>query len=310
TLSVQRGHLSPVEFSHDPQGRIVGVTQDDGSTTRSLALVYDAQGFVAQRIDPIGRVTQYERDAVGRVVRQIFPDLREVTFSYDDAGNLTSVTPPSRPAHGFSYDAVNQVTSYVPPTVPDVAVPTTTYAYNLDGQVELVTRPGGAQIDLVYGPTTGQLEQLVTPDGTYGFLYDAAGRLETMTDPAGGSLAYTYDGSLVLSETLTGDVNGTVAWSYDNNFRVTSEAVDGASVDFAYDSDGYLVQAGAETLARDVATGQLSATALGTVTSALTYSASGALSAVEYDANGDPVYAMTLSRDTVGRIKTKTEVLD
>src|SRR5690606_19423383 len=61
TLSVQRGDLSPVEFSHDPQGRIVGVTQDDGSTTRSLALVYDAQGFVAQRIDPIGRVTQYER---------------------------------------------------------------------------------------------------------------------------------------------------------------------------------------------------------------------------------------------------------
>jgi len=43
--------------------------------------------------------------------------------------------------------------------------------------------------------------------------------------PDGGTLSYTYDGALPLSESWAGVITGDVSVAYDNNFRVTSRSV-------------------------------------------------------------------------------------
>jgi hypothetical protein len=77
--------------------------------------------------------------------------------------------------------------------------------------------------------------------------------------PRGGEgLLFGYDGSLPTSTAFSGPVAGTVSQGYDDFLRPASQSVNGSfAVAFAYDGDGLLIQAGAETLARDPASGLL-----------------------------------------------------
>ena len=63
-----------------------------------------------------------------------------------------------------------------------------------------------------------------------------------------------------------------MAWNYDNNFRVTSRSINGANtINFGYDNDSLLTQAGALTLSRNPQNGLLTGTTLGNVTDSWTY---------------------------------------
>jgi hypothetical protein len=67
----------------------------------------------------------------------------------DPNGNLSTLTPPGRPAHSFTYTPVDLEASYVPPDI-GIGGVTTSDSYNLDRQLELVTRPDGVTIDPAY----------------------------------------------------------------------------------------------------------------------------------------------------------------
>ena len=82
---------------------------------------------------------------------------------------MTSLTPPGKPAHGFGYTPVDLEQSYTPPDLGWGAT-ATSYEYNLDRQLKKVMRPDGQTIE-------------------YGF--DSAGRLWTVTTPA-GVITYSY----------------------------------------------------------------------------------------------------------------------
>jgi len=55
-----------------------------------------------------------------------------------------------------------------------------------------------------------------------------------ITAPDLGTLSYSYDGSLPLSETWAGGVSGSVSVAYDNNFRVTSRTVGATPIAYTY----------------------------------------------------------------------------
>ncbi len=99
--------------------------------------------------DPLNRTVGFAYDLADRVTSQTLPDGRQIGFAYDANGNGTSVIPPGRPVHGFGYTPVNLGASYTPPAL-DATSPTTTYAYNTDRQLTLVTRPGGQTLSFAY----------------------------------------------------------------------------------------------------------------------------------------------------------------
>ena len=303
----QLGTLTPTELSYDANGRIDGIAQG----TRLSTLVYDADGNLGSLTDPAGRTVEFLYDAAGRVTQQILPDLRTIDFGYDAKGNLTSITPPGRPAHFFTYDPSDLLQRYTPPQPsPPLTEPRTFYSYYLDGRVARITRPDGQAINLTYDPETGQLLAQSLPTGQVYYRYDAVtGNLERI-DASGSTLSYAYDGSLPTGESWSGTVAGSVGRTYDNDFRITSQSVNGGStVAFTYDADDLLTSTGALTIARDAQNGLVTGTTLGMVSDTLGYNSLGEVSSYQATVDGTPIFSEAYTRDGLGRIAVKTETI-
>ena len=320
--------ITPVEPAYDGRGRLSSMSQGGRQSTWS----YDPQGFVQSVTDPLLRKVSFERDARGRVTKQTLPDLREVGFGYDASGNLTSLTPPSRPSHTFAYDQVDQLATATPPNVL-VGTDATSFAYNLDHQLELVTRPDGLTIDPAYDGTTGRLTALTTPTGTTSYVYDpASGRLARVSAPAGGgAIGYAYDGPVLTSVTQSGTAAGSIAYAHDraadgsSNFWIASRTINGdaaTSVSYQYDPDGLLTAAGPLQLHRDGSNGALTGTTLQRTGETLERNEYGEVTRLKAGWSGEgctplaPPFAgctivldQSYVRDAAGRITSKTETV-
>src|SRR5205814_1698397 len=94
-------------------------------------------------------------------------------FQWFGAGDLKDLYTPKAYHHGFTETAT--ATTYAPPTVSGVSNPNTVVQYDLDDQIDLVTRPDGKTLDFQYSATTGQLTGIVgTSSGTVSFEYGPA----------------------------------------------------------------------------------------------------------------------------------------
>ena len=260
--------------------------------------------------DFLSRSVGFAYDLAGRITTQTLPDTRTIGYSYDANGNVTSITPSGRPAHAFSYTPVDLEQNYTPPDV-GFSPRNTQYTYNLDRQLTLVTRPDGQTIQLGYEPTGGRLSTLTLPGSqvtTYAY-HATTGNLSTITAP-GATLSYTYDGSLLKTTTWSGTVGGSVSRDYDNNFRITSQSVNGGNtISFGYDTDSLLTSAGAETITRSSQHGLITGTTLGSVTDTRSYSTFGELSTYSASVSGTAVFSTTNTRDKLGRITQKVETI-
>ncbi len=233
-----------------------------------------------------------------------------MALPYDANGNVTSITPPGRPAHTFAYTPVDLESDYSPPAA-GFTPKATSYSYNLDRQLTLVTRPDGQMLQLAYEPTGGHLSTLTLPGSvTINYGYNATtGNLQTITAP-GGTLSYAYDGSLLTTSTWSGTVAGSVTRSYDNNFRITSQSVNGGNtISFGYDNDSLLTSAGAETITRRTDNGLISGTTLGVATDSRTYNTFGEVSQYTANVSGSPVFTVAYMRDKLGRITQNMETV-
>ena len=300
--------LAAIQYGYDTKGRLETVSQG----LRTVTYSYDPDGYLEKATDPLSREAIFDYDLAGRVETQTLPDLRQIGFGYDDNGNLTSITPPGRPAHGFDHTEVDLPEEYTPPAI-GLPEHRTILSYNLDRQIDLITRPDGQTIDYVYDSTSGRLDDVVTPRGAYAYTYEpGTGNLSSVSDPDSGSLAYGYDGSLPTSVTWAGDVAGSLELTYNDNFELTERKINGANpLTFAYDDDGLLTGSGSLTLTRDPATGFLSGTQIDTVTDAYGYDPTyGELSSYSASQGGAEFYSVTYPvRDALGRIKQKVETI-
>ena len=152
-----------------------------------------------------------------------------------------------------------------------------------------MTIPRG-QTDYTYSPTTGNLTTITAPDN--------------------GTLSFTYDGSLLLSSSLAGDVNGSVSRTYDNNFWITSRSVNGGNtINFIYDNDGLLTQAGSLTLDHDLLNGLLTGTTLNNITDSLSYNGFGEVTDYNASYTSSTLFDTQYTRDDLGRITQKVETI-
>jgi YD repeat-containing protein len=311
-LSMQVADLAPLVSSYDARGRLSAITAGENAEARTTTLHYSdsgpAQGYVDSITDALGRSVQFTYDLAGRVTTQTLPDGRTVSYSYDANGNVITITPPGQPTHHFAYTPLDQEEEYTPPDL-GTGPPATHYTYNLDRQLIQITRPDGQTVDLTY-TAGGKLATLHIPQGDAHYTYHpTTGQRSTLTAPDGGTLTYSYDGFLLTGTTWSGPVTGSVTQTFNNDFQVTALAVNGQAVPFSYDPDSLLTQAGSLSLTRDAAHGLLTDTTLGTVTTTQSYNLFGELATVTATVNGTPQYAVTSTRDKLGRITEQTETI-
>jgi RHS repeat-associated protein len=296
--------VTPTDYTYDPHGLLTKVTQG----SRVTMLAYGTDGLVQSVTDPLQHTLSYTRDALGQIRTVTLPDGNVIQFAYDDAGDVTSLAPPSKPNHAFAYPQAGDVQEYQPPAVGGGST-AAQYSYNNDQQLTHVSRPDGTAIDLAYD-SAGRLQTLMTAVGTETLTYNSTtGLLQGVTAP-GEVVAYGYDGGLLNAVTWSGDVAGTVSATLDNNFRPTAESINGGNtVNFQYDDDGLLTQAGAMTLSYDSQNGLLTGTTLGNVTDMLGYNAFGEVNSYQASANNNTLLQQNDTLDALGRITERVETV-
>ncbi|MEX1058169.1 MAG: hypothetical protein WED11_10585, partial [Natronospirillum sp.] len=230
--------LASVNYHYDEQGRIERINRG-AENSRNIQLGYDSFGYLATVTDVQGQTVNYANDAAGRLIQQTNPDGATVEYEYDANGNLTDILLPGGDLHSFNYTVQNKKAAYNPPSPNNAASdapigsnhPTTLYQYNLDRQLEAITRPDGAVIDYVYDDTTGQLTDLIIPEVRYVYDYYGefdpihSGQLKIITAPGGQQIEYEYDGFLLTNTTWGGPVNGTLAYEYNHYFEPISQTL-------------------------------------------------------------------------------------
>jgi RHS repeat-associated protein len=139
---------------------------------------------------------------------------------------------------------------------------------------------------------------------------DPDGQLQSISAPGGEGLDYTWDATLPLSTTWSGPVAGAVSRSFDDDFRIASETIGAATINFGYDADSLLTSAGAESITRSPSHGLVTGTSLGAVTTTGTPSAFAELDAESASVSGSPIYTNAYTqRDALGRITQKAETI-
>ncbi len=296
----------PVVFAYDTRGRIATVTS--GSQTWTYG--YASTGYLQTVQGPEGTSASYVTDDNGRVTTATLPGSRQIAFSYDVRGNLTSLTPPGRTAHTFEYTDGSKVSRIVPPAIAGVDGDTE-FAYDTDGALASMTRPGGEVVDLDYDGA-GRPSVISSADGDIEFAYHASGagkgKLDTVTAPGGQTLAFAYDGPLVTSVAATGGTDGELSYDYDADLRPASVSLNGAgAVGFSYDNDGLLTAAGGLSISRESATGRVSGTTLGVVSTSRAFDTPGRLASLTSSANGGALLGRTFTYDDLDRVESATE---
>ncbi|MBK9610008.1 RHS repeat-associated core domain-containing protein [Candidatus Amarobacter glycogenicus] len=306
-------HITGLEgayATYDGRGRVATVTSGSGGSARTTTFAYNAAGYLASVTDPLGRVVSFEYDLSGRVSKQILPDLREIVFTYDADGNVLTLTPPGKPAHAFAYNEVGQVVSYTPPAVGGPVA--TTHGYNLDQAPTTDTRPDGLSTTLAYD-SAGRVSTFTFSRGVISIAYSVAtGQVTGITAPGGEVLAFSYSGELLTQETWSGPVSGNVGWTYDNDFRLSTQTVNGANtVTFGYDNDSLLTTAGPLSLVRNPANGLLTGAALGTISETWTHNGFAEVTGYSAVTSIGPasLYSVTHDRDSLGRVTHEVETI-
>jgi RHS repeat-associated protein len=257
------------------------------------------------------------------LVRTVLPDSSDVLFTYDKNAcppcfifwrrNILSLLPPGRPEHVFNYSAIDLDTLYAPPFAGDSAR-ATKKMYNLDQEIIHIARPDSLNMEFIYGGTNslaGQPKRISYDRGTMTFLYDTIKGLVTgVISPNGDSLLYQYDGQLPKNVRWTGSINGNIKVRYNNDMKVLAEAINNTdSVNFVYDKDGLLTNAGALKLKSSSANNLLLSDTLGNVVTNYAYSAFGEIASQETIFGTDTLYKVGYLRDSLGRITEKTEMV-
>lgn len=305
----QLGDLLAVSYGYDAQGRLASITQGTGTDLRTLTVTYDPQYRPKTVTDTLNQTATLDYDVGDRVKTVTLPGSRLLGLAYDKNSNVATLTPPGQPAHLFDYSKVDLESLY---TAPPVATEpsTTIYHYNADKDFTGADRPDGNTL-VVMPDSAGRLSSVTTPRGTITLTYDAtSGSLKTVTDPDGGMLTYGFDGPLLTSVTAAGAVPGSVGFTWNTDLQVASETLNSAnSIAYTYDHDEFLKTAGTLSLSRYPQNGFISGSTLGNVTDAVTYNGFGEPATYTASYAGTAIFSQTYTRDGLGRIKTKTEMI-
>lgn len=284
--------LGEATLAYDDAGRLISRTNPRGKTE---LFEYDNAGRPTKTIDAVGNewITAY--DAGGRVEHTIDANGQQTSFTLDRAGRVLAVTPAtSSEAVSFVYDDSGRVQSMT-----DEAG-TTAYTYDGVGLLTSVSR-GGRTVGYAYDDA-GRIAGVTYPGGTdsAAYAYDAAGRLETITDWDARTHTYAYDDASRV--TGIGGPNGvSTSFGYDLADRPTSivHAQNGSpllSLAYTYDAAGnvatYSDDAGTTTFGYDALNRLTSADLPGTADDvSYEYDAAGNL--VELARSGQPTLART-----------------
>ncbi|MES9993736.1 MAG: RHS repeat-associated core domain-containing protein, partial [Candidatus Thiodiazotropha sp.] len=268
-----RGHLTQqilsdgvtnrtTDYSYDPVGNLVRVTQPDGSyilyhydaanrlegmeDSQGNQIVYqlDAMGNREREevLDPNGTLTRLQQqvfDGLGRVQELINSENHATEYDYDANGNLTLTIDPNLNPSNQHYDALDRLDEQT-----DANDGITKYTYDAQDNLTSVTDPNGLTTHYDYDGLGNLLSQTSPDTGTTSYTYDEAGNRLTQTDARGITVSYSYDALNRLTQISYPDASLNISYEYDQGpngiGRLTRISDAHGAVDYSYNTYGEL----------------------------------------------------------------------
>lgn len=199
---------------------------------------YDDNGNLTSVKSPRLNSTLYTYDRHNRLVKITEPGSINTTFIYDNADRLTRITDPKNQQQNFTYDAANRLTQFQT-KVGTTVQSTNTYTY--DNANRLLTVGDGTDTWTMAYDVTNRITEVVSPQGTVDYTYNANHRRTGMTATGQSSVSYVYD---VLNR-LTSMTQGaqTYGYTYDAVGRRTGlTRPNGVATSYTYDDANQLTQ--------------------------------------------------------------------
>ncbi|TWU04986.1 FG-GAP-like repeat-containing protein [Stieleria varia] len=260
---------SPETLSYDKNGRIIGVSDANGSLSNfeydaagrrtgvtagaeKQTLQYDAVGRVTSETangksgsvvyDEVGQLIrtelsngsdiEFEYDQVGNLIAEYQDGILLSRYSYDLDGNLTQVIDADGHATTYERDEFGRVVSFT-----DSLGRETTYGYDKLGNRTRLERPDGSILEYKFN-ARGELTEIVQPSGiSTKIVYDEFGRV---TQRTGGNLPvvdFVYDEKGYLAS--VGDSSQQSTFAYDSFGRVDTQTLpSGRTAQYTYTTNG------------------------------------------------------------------------
>lgn len=259
---------------------------------------------------------------------------RDVLFWFDQSGNLRwfGHDAGGGPAHSLSpewwFDGLGL---HDPPDVAGVSPDVTAYSHDNDRRLGWISYANASSLGFGYYTqgvgSAGKLQSIAgsSPASSASFTYDAVGRLSSIATTSGVSTGLHFNGDAqhgwgkllrAQSTTWPGGPAKEVEFGYDGYLRLLSEApTGGAQVSFQYDNDSLVTgvtSAGLFTFNmsdRSSVSGRVNKTTVGLERTTYSYAPTyGDLAGLTTTWNlTTNVYQLTLNRDDLARVNTKTE---
>ncbi len=228
--SIGDGYRALKTFNYDADGNLA---QELDPYQRGTTTTYDRRGRVTARRDALGNTSTYAYDAAGNLTRYVDRMGAATTYTYDPMGRQLTVTDARGGVTTTAYTAAGRLSK-----VTDATGRATSYAYDSSGRLTATTRPSGAKVRLADDADANVVRETSPAGRVTTYAYDAAGRQTQVTTPSAGTTTMVYNprGDLL---TRSNAVAGTTSWTYDAVGRVKTVTDPlNATTTFGYDSRG------------------------------------------------------------------------
>ena len=218
TTSVTDPALTTRSSTADALGRLVQVIENSGGspsyTTYYAYDVLDDLKQVCQNgalddsgncIGPQSQSRNFVYDGLKRLLQATNPENGTIIYTYDSSGNLSMRTQAGVTKH-LNYDGLNRLKDYNyggPAVVAlsydqDVSIPNHTEPNYPKGRLVKTVAAGVSETDYRYDALGRVVSSQQVPSGQssgyiFGYGYDLAGAMTSMTYPSGRTLSLTYD---------------------------------------------------------------------------------------------------------------------
>ncbi len=180
-------------------------------------------------VSPGNRQDVFSRQSFSTFTNSASPSLRGAVF---DAGGLSIRF---KDGSLWQFDSLGRLQSQADRNGNSIQI-----SRDAQGRVIRITEPAGRVLTVAYAGTSTAIQSITDPIGRQvRYTYDASGRLETVTDPVGGVTHYTYDSAHRMLTLIDPRGITFLANEYDPEGRVVRQTqADGGVWNFAYTSSG------------------------------------------------------------------------
>ncbi len=232
-------------FTYDRANRLISVTN---SLSNSETYAYNGNGNRTAQTDANLHATTLEYDERNRLTAKVEPGGARWEFGYDGNGNQVRLQDPKGQILTFDHDPLNRETRRL---YPAPAEPGTDFLQSIvtvhDGNgnpktlTEQYSGPTGTRVTIKTYDDFDRLESVTDPKGEkLSYTYDANGNRKTLTDPDQKTTLYAYD-DLNRLAAITVPATGPTEYTYFRDSRLKRvKYPSGGQADHTYDQAGRL----------------------------------------------------------------------